>query len=84
MFKCLICGKRHYKGSVPAQWCHSTLNPDYMAHILMRHTQGFHGKGTGGHPDCPSCRDAKPEQMQLFRTDVTKVTEVLDICGCQG
>jgi hypothetical protein len=59
------------------------MNNDYVAYLLRRHRQGFHGKGTGGHKDCPSCRTSKPEQLQMFRTDVTPVTEALDICGCQ-
>ena len=85
MFRCLICGKRHYKGSIPAQWCNSSSNPDYVAYLLKRHNQGFHAAGTGGHKDCPSCRmKTRPEQLQKFRTDVTPVAQVLDICGCQG
>jgi len=85
MFRCLICGKRHYKGSIPAQWCNAPANADYVAYLAKRHNQGFHAQGTGGHKDCPSCRGTiKPEQLQMFRTDVTPVTKVLDICGCQG
>lgn len=89
MFRCLICGKRHYKGSVPAQLCHSTNNPDYVAYLVQRHSQGFHGKGTGGHVDCPSCRGAKPEQLQfplqMFIPAIEpKMNTVESICGCQG
>lgn len=88
MFRCLICGRRHYRGSVPALWCHSITNPDYVAHLVWRHRQGFHGGGTGGHDDCPICRGSKPEQLQLS-LQLSVKEEVLtydsdDICGCQG
>lgn len=65
MFKCAICGARHYKGSTPAEWCHSVDNPDYVRHLLMRHKQGFHTEGNGGHHHCPSCINPKPTQLTL-------------------
>jgi hypothetical protein len=40
-------------------------NPDYVRHLLMRHKQGFHTEGNGGHHHCPSCINPKPTQLTL-------------------
>jgi hypothetical protein len=81
MFCCKICGIRHHKGSIPAQWCHSTNNPEYISYLLMRHVMGFHVEGTGVHKDCPKCNiPVKSVQLALFDDPI----RVIDICGCQG
>ena len=81
MFRCNICGKRHYKGSTPALWCHSTNNPEYIKYLVKMHNRGFHADGTGGHKDCPKCNTpVKPKQLALFDDPI----RVIDPCGCQG
>lgn len=83
MFRCKICGKRHFKGSNPALWCNNMENPDYIAYLVMMHKNGFHMDGTGGHQDCPKCKTVKPvKPQQLVLFDLPR--EVVDICGCQG
>jgi hypothetical protein len=81
VFYCKICGKRHYKGSAPALWCHSTANPAYIKYLGKMHRGGFHAEGTGGHPDCLLCNTpVKPKQLAFFDDPI----RVIDICGCQG
>jgi len=64
MIKCLTCGGRHSKGSGPYKWCHSHLNPAYVARVVANHKAGAHAAGQS-HKDCPRCKGGEQQQLDV-------------------